>query len=55
MKDEIMFSYILFTVTVTIIITGSAADGLILLALLASIWIISNEIKELNKNDRNTL
>ena len=55
MKDEIMLGYILFTVTVTIIINGSAVDGLILLTLLASIWIISTKIKELNINDRNTL
>ncbi len=53
MKDEIMLGYILFTVTVTMIITGSSADGLILLASLAGIWIMKKEIKELNKNNGN--
>ena len=43
-RDEIMISYILFTVTVTMMITGSAADGLTLLALLAGIWITSKEV-----------
>lgn len=44
-KDEILMSYIIFTVTVTMIITGSAVDGLTLLVLLAGIWLISKEAR----------
>lgn len=56
-KDEILFIYIFGSITTTILITGSAIDGLTLLIIVGGIWIISTEmikwsniieIKELN-------
>lgn len=42
-KDEIILSYIVFAVTITMLVTRSAIDGMILLTILASIVLISKE------------
>jgi len=45
-KDEIILMYIFASITVTMLITGSAEDGLTLLVIASGIWLILNEMSD---------